>query len=113
MSGCSILPLGCYVALFEHSALHDPRLLHGREALGRWAMVILSGLVAFFLNLCNFVVTKKTSAVTLQVLGNVKVVISIAVSLLIFGTPVSSFSASRCLITLAGVYAYNKAPKPS
>ena len=107
MSGCSILPLGVYVALFEHAALHDPRLaLGGPGAAGRWGMVWLSGFVAFFLNLCNFVVTKRTSAVTLQVLGNVKVVISIGVSLLIFGNPISNFGAAGCVITLAGVYAY-------
>ena len=74
-------------------------------------MVVLSGLVAFFLNLCNFVVTKKTSAVTLQVLGNVKVVLSIGVSLFIFGNEVTTFAAAGCVITLAGVYAYNQAPK--
>jgi drug/metabolite transporter (DMT)-like permease len=110
MSGCSILPLGAYVALFEHAALHDPRL-RGAGAAARWGVVVLSGIVAFFLNLCNFVVTKRTSAVTLQVLGNVKVVLSIGVSLLIFGNAVSSFSAAGCVITLAGVYAYNHAPK--
>ena len=67
LSAASILPLGAYVALVEHAALHDPALTHGRGALVRWAMVVLSGFVAFFLNLCNFVVTKRTSAVTLQV----------------------------------------------
>ena len=37
--------------------------LAGASAL----VVVLSAVVAFFLNLCNFVVTKRTSAVTLQV----------------------------------------------
>jgi drug/metabolite transporter (DMT)-like permease len=110
MSGCSIAPLGCYVALFESQALFDPRL-QSDGALGRWGLVTLSGVVAFFLNLCNFVVTKKTSAVTLQVLGNVKVVFSIAVSLLVFGNAVSSWSVAGGIITLAGVAAYNGAPK--
>eukprot|EP00322_Chrysochromulina_rotalis_P003307 CAMPEP_0115828786 /NCGR_PEP_ID=MMETSP0287-20121206/754_1 /TAXON_ID=412157 /ORGANISM="Chrysochromulina rotalis, Strain UIO044" /LENGTH=302 /DNA_ID=CAMNT_0003282015 /DNA_START=1 /DNA_END=909 /DNA_ORIENTATION=- len=110
MAGCSIPPLGAYAALMEHAALYDP-LLRGEGALWRWSLVFLSGFVAFFLNLCNFVVTKKTSAVTLQVLGNVKVVISIGVSLLIFRNPVSSWSAAGCIITLAGVAAYNRAPK--
>ena len=47
----------------------------------------------------------------LQVLGNVKIVISILVSLVIFGNEVSSASLSGCIITLAGVYAYNNAAK--
>lgn len=120
MSGCSIAPLGVYVVLFEYGFVVDPRLCvfgtslqHacGAGAGRRWALVVLSGCVAFFLNLTNFVVTKKTSAVTLQVLGNVKVVLSILVSLLIFGNRVSEWSAAGCIITLAGVAAYNGAPK--
>ena len=113
MAGCSVLPLGIYVALFEHRFLFDPMLMPWRSerALLRWALVWLSGFVAFFLNLCNFIVTKKTSAVTLQVLGNVKVVLAIGISLLIFRNPVSGWSLSGCAITLAGVAAYNRAPK--
>ena len=76
-----------------------------------WGLIFFSGFVAFFLNLMNFLVTKTTSAVTLQVLGNVKVVISIAISLIIFGNHVSAWSLAGCVITLAGVAAYNKAPK--
>jgi solute carrier family 35 protein E4 len=109
MSGCSIAPLGFYAAIVEYPALYDPRLRHD-GALRRWSLVLLSGFVAFFLNLCNFVVTKRTSAVTLQVLGNVKVVGSIGVSLVIFGNPISTWSVAGCLITLAGVAAYNSAP---
>ena len=68
MSGCSIAPLGFYVVCCESHALFDPRL-YGHGARFRWGLVLSSGVVAFFLNLCNFVVTKKTSAVTLRCLG--------------------------------------------
>ena len=37
---------------------------------------------------------------------------SIGVSLLIFGNRVSAWSAAGCVITLAGVAAYNTAPAP-
>jgi len=110
LSRSSILPLGTYSALFEYQAVNDP-LLTGSSAVKLWSLILVSGLVAFFLNLMNFLVTKYTSAVTLQVLGNVKVVISIAISLLIFGNQVSSWSTAGCIITLAGVAAYNNAPK--
>ena len=50
MSGCSIAPLGCYVALCESQFLYDP-LVRGDGALRRWGLVLLSGFVAFFLNL--------------------------------------------------------------
>lgn len=118
--------MAAYVTLFEAAFLFDPLLFGGcpwvdelgvpahrrggRGVLTRWALVLLSAVVAFFLNLANFVVTKRTSAVTLQVLGNVKVVFSIGVSLLIFRNEVTTFAAAGCVITLAGVYAYNQAP---
>jgi drug/metabolite transporter superfamily protein YnfA len=47
----------------------------------------------------------------LQVLGNVKVVLSIFISLLIFGNRVSEWSAAGCVVTLLGVAMYNSAPK--
>ena len=109
MAGCSLPPLGLYAALVEHGALYDPRL-RGEGATRRWALVLLSGVVAFLLNLSNLVVTKRTSAVSLQVLGNVKVVLSIGVSIAIFGNPISAWSAAGCLITLGGVACYHRAP---
>jgi len=110
MSKSSIAPLGTFAALVEYSALYDPRL-GSHHATKRWALVFISGLVAFFLNLCNFVITKRTSPVTLQVLGNVKVVLSIGVSLLVFGNAISKWSAAGCIITLAGVAAYHQSPR--
>ena len=47
----------------------------------------------------------------LQVLGNVKVVLSIFISLLIFGNRVSEWSAAGCVVTLLGVAMYNSASK--
>jgi len=135
MSRESLLPLGLYSSLVEYQAYYDPQL-SGPGAPRLWGLVLLSGLVSFFLNLANFLVTKHTSAVMLQVLGNVKaarpppsplprpraslllcasphaqrwtqVVLSILVSLLIFGNRVSASSAVGCAVTLAGVAAYN------
>jgi len=102
----SILPLGAFSALAEYHALYDPQL-SGAGSFRLWMLIVLSGLVSFFLNIANFLVTKYTSAVMLQVLGNVKVVLSIMVSLFIFGNKVSMSSTIGCAITLAGVAAYN------
>ena len=44
-------------------------------------------------------------------LGNVKVVLSIIISLIIFGNRVSEWSAAGCVVTLLGVAMYNSAPK--
>ena len=110
MSGPSVLILGVISAATEHAAFHDERL-YAPEAARLWGLILLSGGVSFFLNLANFVVTKYTSAVSLQVLGNVKVVLSILVSLLIFNNKVSEFSVLGSVITLLGVAMYNRAPK--
>jgi len=73
--------------------------------------LFLSGLIAFSLNMMNLLVTKYTSAVTLQVLGNVKVVLSIIVSVLIFQNQVSFLAWLGCTITLLGVNWYSLAMK--
>jgi len=73
--------------------------------------LIISGFIAFILNIMNLLVTKYTSAVTLQVLGNVKVVLSIIVSVLIFHNEVSFLSWIGCSITLIGVNWYSLASK--
>lgn len=110
MAGPSIVILSLFSAATEHAAFHEERL-YTREATRLWGLIVLSGCVSFFLNLANFLVTKYTSAVALQVLGNVKVVLSILVSLLIFGNKVSEWSVLGSIITLFGVAMYNRAAK--
>ena len=113
MSGYSIMPLAFLAMLTEHAALNDPALnvaMRPESAPRMWGLVFLSGAVAFFLNLANFAVTKRTSAVALQVMGNVKVVVSIAISLFIFGNSVSGTAGIGCVVTLAGVAVYNASP---
>ncbi|KAE8689606.1 putative sugar phosphate/phosphate translocator [Hibiscus syriacus] len=53
-----------------------------------WYLLFNSAL-AYFVNLTNFLVTKHTSALTLQVLGNAKGAVAVVVSILIFRNPVS------------------------
>ncbi|XWS28747.1 hypothetical protein CRYUN_Cryun25bG0097600 [Craigia yunnanensis] len=45
--------------------------------------------LAYFVNLTNFLVTKHTSPLTLQVLGNAKGTVAVVISILIFKNPVS------------------------
>ena len=75
--------------------------------------MLLSSGVAFFLNVSNFLVTLHTSPVTLQVLGNVKVVLLIAVSVAIFRNEVSPQSVVGCAACLVGVALYNHARRTS
>lgn len=65
------------------------------------------GVVAFLLNITNFLVTSYTSPVTLQVLGNVKNCLAIVVSVAIFRNPLLPLQVLGGLVCLSGVWIYN------
>lgn len=67
----------------------------------------LNAFAAFFLNVCNFFFTKLTSALTVTIVGNVKHVATIILSIVIFRNPVSLLNALGILITVAGAAAYS------
>ncbi|GBG71867.1 hypothetical protein CBR_g10803 [Chara braunii] len=69
--------------------------------------------MAFSVNLFNFLVTKHTSPLTLQVLGNAKAAIAVFVSVLLFRNPVTVMGMVGFGITLIGVVLYNEARKRS
>ncbi|WOL13084.1 hypothetical protein Cni_G21853 [Canna indica] len=69
--------------------------------------------VAYLVNLTNFLVTKHTSALTLQVLGNAKAAVAALVSVLIFRNPVTVMGITGFGITVAGVVLYSEAKKRS
>ncbi len=72
-------------------------------------LLALNCAAASAVNLANFLVTRATSALTLQVLGKAKSVIAVAASLLIFRNKVSVLGLAGYGICLAGVAAYGKA----
>lgn len=69
--------------------------------------------VAYMVNLTNFLVTKHTSALTLQVLGNAKAAVAAVVSVLIFRNPVTVMGMTGFAVTLMGVVLYSEAKKRS
>ncbi|KAF9594819.1 hypothetical protein IFM89_034802 [Coptis chinensis] len=69
--------------------------------------------VAYLVNLTNFLVTKHTSALTLQVLGNAKSAVAAVVSVLIFKNPVNIMGMIGFGITIMGVVLYSEAKKRS
>jgi drug/metabolite transporter (DMT)-like permease len=69
MSGPSVVILSLFSAATEYEALWEQRL-YEPEAAHLWGLIVLSGCVSFMLNLANFLVTKYTSAIALQVRGN-------------------------------------------
>ena len=75
----------------------------------------MNGMMAFFLNWCNFMTTKMTSALTVTVAGNVKHIATIIFAIIIFNTPISFMNAFGTLITIIGAATYSwieyKSPK--
>lgn len=72
-----------------------------------------SGVLAYAVNLTNFLVTKYTSALTLQVLGNCKGVIAAVLSVLLFHNPVTVTSCCGYAITVSGVLLYSESKRRS
>ncbi|THU46345.1 hypothetical protein C4D60_Mb09t03960 [Musa balbisiana] len=75
-----------------------------------WYLLFNSSL-AYFVNLTNFLVTKHTSALTLQVLGNAKGAVAVVISILIFRNPVSFTGMAGYTLTIIGVILYSESKK--
>lgn len=76
-------------------------------------LLIGNATVAYLVNLTNFLVTKHTSALTLQVLGNAKAAVAAIVSILIFRNPVTIMGMTGFFITVMGVVIYSEAKRRS
>jgi hypothetical protein len=74
-------------------------------------MLLFNSFLAYFVNLTNFLVTRYTSALTLQVLGNAKGVVAVVISVLCFRNPVTVYSMLGYAITVAGVVLYSQAKR--
>ncbi|MFS8003661.1 putative sugar phosphate transporter domain-containing protein [Helianthus anomalus] len=72
-------------------------------------LLVGNATVAYLVNLTNFLVTKHTSALTLQVLGNAKAAVAAVVSVLIFKNPVTVMGISGFAVTIMGVVLYSEA----
>lgn len=82
------------VVLVPATLLLEPNVAGITVALARKDVLMLlllfvNSTMAYFVNLTNFLVTKHTSALTLQVLGNAKGAVAVVVSILLFRNPVS------------------------
>lgn len=84
-----------------------------RQDFGIVWLLLFNSALAYFVNLTNFLVTKHTSALTLQVLGNAKGAVAVVVSILIFKNPVSVTGMAGYTLTVIGVILYSEAKKRS
>lgn len=69
-------------------------------------LLFVHGCFAFMLNVSNFEANKCTSPLLITIGGNVKSVVTVFLSILLFNAPISPTFVVGSLITFAGVWAY-------
>mmetsp|Transcript_18219 Transcript_18219/g.39837 ORF Transcript_18219/g.39837 Transcript_18219/m.39837 type:complete len:387 (-) Transcript_18219:248-1408(-) len=112
MAPISVLALVPATLILEDGAASKAAGL-ASENFGFVLLILFNSVMAYFVNLTNFLVTKHTSPLTLQVLGNAKGVVATVVSILIFRNPVSTAGMIGYTITIIGVILYSESKKRS
>ncbi|KAL9254614.1 putative sugar phosphate/phosphate translocator [Drosera capensis] len=104
------------IALIPATIIMEPTVLDVFMSLGlqykfMWLLLLINSAMAYSANLSNFLVTKHTSALTLQVLGNAKGAVAVVISILLFRNPVTFMGIGGYTITVLGVVAYGEAKR--
>jgi drug/metabolite transporter (DMT)-like permease len=112
MSCFSVLLLLPATAVLEPTAFATTRALM-EASPGFFWWLLGNSCLAYAVNLTNFLVTKYTSALTLQVLGNCKGVIAAVVSVFMFKNHVTPRGCLGYAVTVAGVFLYSESKRRS
>ncbi|KAI5391938.1 probable sugar phosphate/phosphate translocator At3g11320 [Lathyrus oleraceus] len=110
MAPIAMLVLLPATLLMEGNVIRITIELAGEDFRIIWYLLLSSSL-AYFVNLTNFLVTKYTSALTLQVLGNAKGAVAVVISILIFQNPISMIGMLGYVLTIIGVILYSETKK--
>ncbi|XP_047320076.1 UDP-URONIC ACID TRANSPORTER 1 [Impatiens glandulifera] len=101
------------IVLLPATLIMEPDVLDVTVALGQkhrfmFLLLFINSAAAYLANLTNFLVTKHTSALTLQVLGNAKGAVAVVISILLFRNPVTFVGIAGYSLTVMGVVAYGE-----
>ncbi|GLT63143.1 hypothetical protein SLA2020_357260 [Shorea laevis] len=107
MSPIAVIVLMPATLMMEHNVLEET-LSVGRKHRYMWLLLFVNSTMAYSANLLNFLVTKHTSALTLQVLGNAKGAVAVVISILLFKNPVTFIGIAGYTMTVLGVVAYGE-----
>ncbi|KAL0337942.1 UNVERIFIED_CONTAM: udp-uronic acid transporter 1 [Sesamum calycinum] len=110
MSPIAVVVLLPVVLVMEPNVLNVVVSL-GMEHKFMWPLLLINSAMAYGANLCNFLVTKHTSALTLQVLGNAKGAVAVVISILLFRNPVTFIGIAGYTMTVMGVVAYGESKR--
>ncbi|KAJ4969669.1 hypothetical protein NE237_002768 [Protea cynaroides] len=112
MSPIAVLFLLPITVMMEPNVL-DVLLSLGRKHWSMWLLLLVNSVMAYSANLTNFLVTKHTSALTLQVLGNAKGAVAVVISILLFRNPVTFVGIAGYSLTVIGVAIYGETKRRS
>lgn len=104
------------LVLLPAALIMEPKVLEVIVSLGQqhkflWLLLLINSTMAYSANLLNFLVTKHTSALTLQVLGNAKGAVAVVISIFLFRNPVTFIGIAGYTMTVLGVAAYGEAKR--
>ncbi|XP_033102269.1 probable sugar phosphate/phosphate translocator At5g05820 [Anneissia japonica] len=105
MSLPSLLLLLMATVIFEYHVIWDLNLYTN---IRLWCLILCSCFCAVGYNMMNFVVTYFTCPITLQVLGNISVLLNVLVSVFIFNNEVSLSSWIGMFGIMLGTVLYHK-----
>lgn len=110
MSAMSVVLLAPATAVLEPRSLSITRALV-RESPGILGWIFCNACCAYAVNVTNFMVTKHTSALTLQVIGNCKGIVASIMSVCLFHNSVTAYGWLGYMITVSGVIAYGESKR--
>lgn len=102
-------PLSCLMILPIVFVMEDMPALRSYEWTASVVyLVLITGALAFLVNVSIFLIIGRTSPVTYNVVGHFKTCCVLVLGFLIFSYPLDVKNISGIIITLAGVFAYTK-----